>query len=70
MFAYLGIICVKTIINFLEYSTILLSVLVGYLGYLLWTFEQIGLSNTLLEQNPSKRRGLLVFKNLAQGTVV
>ena len=70
MFAYLCIICVKTIINFLEYSTILLSVLVGYLGYLLWTFEQIGLSNTLLEQNPSKRRGLLVFKNLAQGTVV
>lgn len=70
MFAYLCIICVKAIINLVEYSTILLIVLVGTLGYLFWTFEQIGLLNTFLEQNPFKCRGLLIFKNLAQGTAV
>ena len=61
MFAYLCIICVKTIINFLEYSTILLSVLVGYLGYLLWTFEQIGLTSWLLKQNSFEDRGFTVL---------
>ena len=45
-------VCVKSILNLLQYSTTQPVVLVGYLGYL------IGLTNSLSEQNPFVWRGL------------
>ena len=45
------IICVKSILNLLQYSTMKSIVLVGYLGQLCWTYKQTGLTNTLLEWN-------------------
>ena len=51
----------KSIINLLQYRTVQMTVLVGYLGYLCWTFEQIGCTNMLLEWNSFTSRGLTVM---------
>ena len=58
---FLCIICVKRfiIINLLQYIQPV--VLVGYLGSLCWTYEQIGLMNVLLEWNSLVCRGLTVY---------
>ena len=58
---FLCIICVKSIVNLLQYSTIEPMVLVGYLGKLCWTYEQIGLTNSLSERNSFVCRGLTVL---------
>ena len=52
-------VCVKSILNLLQYSTTQPVVLVGYLGYL------IGLTNSLSEQNSFVWRGLQ-FSSVAQ----
>ena len=48
MFIFLHIISVKSVINLLQSSMIQPIVLVGYLGYLCWIYEQICLNKHVL----------------------
>ena len=55
---FFSLICVKSIIHPLQYCTTEPIELVGVLSSLCWTYEQIGLTNVLLEQNSFLCRGL------------
>ena len=61
---FLCIICVKIIINLLQYSTIQPVVLVAFLGQICWTFEHTGVEKSFLEGNLFVCRELTVFQIL------
>ena len=61
---FLSIICVKSNINLLQYSTIQPIVLAEYLGSLCWIYEYTRLTKALSEQTSFVCRGLTVIRNM------
>jgi len=61
---FLCVICVKSNINLLQYSTIQPIVLAEYLGSLCWTYEYTRLTKALSGQTSFVCRGLTIIRNI------